>query len=110
LARSVDGTVKYSEPAVAVREAAELEARDIGTDLMRKAFAVERGPLTDKSGERSEQQGLSDLFAGAIGTYKNANSHRNVALDNPDEAAGIILLANHLLRIVDARDPTKAAP
>jgi Protein of unknown function (Hypoth_ymh) len=33
---------------VAVREAAGLSAADIGTNLMRKAFAIEDGPLTDK--------------------------------------------------------------
>ena len=88
---------------VAVRDAAGLSAADIGTNLMRKAFAIENGPLTDKSAEQGERQARSDLFAGAIGSYKNPHSHRNVSLDDPDEAAEIIMLANHLLRIVEAR-------
>jgi len=95
---------------VAVREAAGLEASDIGTKLMRKAFDVESGRLTDKAAEPAERQALSDLFAGAIGTYKNPHSHRDVALTDPAEAAEIVMLANHLLRIVDARAEARGQP
>jgi uncharacterized protein (TIGR02391 family) len=88
---------------VYVREAAKLEPSDIGPDLMRKAFYVENGPLTDKQSLKAERQARSDLFAGAIGSYKNPGSHRDVDLDDPLEAAEIVMLANHLLRIVDVR-------
>lgn len=93
---------------VAVREAAGLSAADIGTNLMRKAFHAKNGKLTDKSTEPAEREALSNLFAGAIGSYKNPHSHRNVPVVDPAEAAEIVMLANHLLRIVDSRKPSKA--
>lgn len=88
---------------VAVREASGLPAKEIGTNLMRQAFDPQTGSLTDMTAEKAEREARSALFAGAIGSYKNPHSHRYVALEDPDEAAEIIMLANHLLRIVDSR-------
>jgi hypothetical protein len=62
----------------------------IGVQLMREAFAPEAGPLTDTSAEGGERVGRMELFAGAIASYKNPHSHRDVDLDNPSEAIEIV--------------------
>lgn len=88
---------------VAVRKAAGLAETDLGVVLMRRAFHKTSGPLADMTLGEGEREARAHLFAGAIGSYKNPLSHRNVELDDPGEAADIIMLANHLLRIVDGR-------
>lgn len=99
----------FKEVEVAVRLTANLSDEDIGINLMRDAFKEEIGPLTDTSIPTAEQQSLSHLFAGAIGYYKNPQSHRKHPI-KADEAAEIIIMACHLLRIVDTRRFAKNPP
>lgn len=94
------------EVEVAVREASGLPAGLVGTGLMQQAFRPPKnegdqsGPLHHAEDEGGEAVAIMNLFAGAIGLFKNPASHRRVDFTDPTEAAEVVLLADLLLRLL----------
>lgn len=84
----------------AVRTAASLRPQDIGVQLMRSAFNPANGPLTDPNMPPGERDRMPDLFAGAIGVFKNPLSHRRVGKNNPAPVIEELMFASRLLRFV----------
>lgn len=91
----------FKQVEIAVRAGANLSDDDIGRKLMSKAFNENDGPLSDQSLPSAERGAIMHLFMGAVGAFKNPNSHREVGLDDPIRAAELLMFASHLLRMVD---------
>lgn len=89
------------EVEIYARELSGRQASDLGVKLMRDVWSPDDGALTDPALDKGERVALMELFAGAIGTFKNPPSHRQVDYDDPTEAAEVVLFADLLLRILD---------
>lgn len=90
----------FVQVEIAVREEAKLAATLVGVKLMREAFNPNTGKLTDMTLPVSERERIADLFAGAIGTFKNPLSHRKVGNTDPAPVIEELLFASRLLRFV----------
>jgi hypothetical protein len=73
---------------------------------MTKAFST-GGLLADPRLPASENVGRRDLFCGAIGWLRNPAGHRLTNFTD-QEAAEVLLFANHLLRVADEAATDKA--
>jgi uncharacterized protein (TIGR02391 family) len=85
---------------IRVRELARAPESLLGVKLMRRAFG-EDGSLRSPDLDPGEQVARMELFAGAIGLFKNPTSHREVEYGNPTEAAEVVLFADLLMRVLD---------
>jgi hypothetical protein len=85
--------VAFVQVEIAMRETANLPATLVGVKLMREAFNPNAGKLT-------ERERTADLFAGAIGTFKNRLSHRKFGNTDPSSVIEELLLASRLPRFV----------
>ncbi len=97
----------FKQVEIEIRSASGLNPDDFGVKLARKAFDPENGPLADTSVESGERLATMHFVSGAIGAFKNPQSHRHVNVEDPIQAIEMILIANHILRLVESRQTQK---
>jgi len=99
---------EYEQAVFASMKAVEVRVRKlaaygddvIGVALMNHAFGT-KGPLTDPTAQKGEQEGTRALFAGAYAVFRNPAGHREVDYDDVAEAAEAVQTASMLMRILD---------
>lgn len=85
----------------AVRKAATgLPAGLMGGPLMKQAFDPKKGPLGDPNLNAGVRAALPELFAGAMGVFRNPVAHGKVGKTDPAIVMEELMLASRLLRFV----------
>jgi uncharacterized protein (TIGR02391 family) len=89
-----------------VRKDGGFTSTDYGVALMKAAFAVPSGPLTDKAAATPQQNARQNLFAGSVGVFRNPMAHSTVIFSDPLDAYRQVILASQLPSMLDAiRNP-----
>ena len=76
-----------------------------GADLMWKVFSdnspgLMLNPLQSQS-DKDEQKGYMHIYAGVMMGIRNPRAHEHETLDSPQDALERLVLANHLIRVLD---------
>ena len=58
------------------------------------------GTLTDEFGNKSEQQGYRELYAGTVGVFRNRYAHRLVD-PTPEDGGAFIVFVNLMLKMLE---------
>lgn len=77
-----------------------LPAGLVGGPLMKQAFDKQKGPLRDPGLHPGEQAAMPNLFAGAMGVFRNPVAHRKVGKSDPASVIEELMIASRLLRFV----------
>ena len=88
---------------VEVRGATGRREDEYGVVLMQAAFNESSGRLSRDTEGIPSRRALQNLFAGALGCFKNPDSHTERVMSGPMEAMEELLLASRLMRFVDER-------
>jgi uncharacterized protein (TIGR02391 family) len=100
-ARAVEEAFKFL--ANHVKGQAGDATRD-GQDLMLHVFSVENPVLRlndlRRTSQRDEQAGYRFMLAGAMTGIRNPRAHEHTLRDQADVALEMLVLANHLMRVV----------
>ena len=100
---AVEQAFKYVNNMVKVKSG--LYDKD-GADLMRRVFS-ENSPVLmlnsfQTESDKNEQQGYMHIYAGVMTGIRNPRTHQHETLDSPRDAVERLVIANHLLRILDS--------
>lgn len=99
---------KYDEAILIAMKVVEVEVRaksgcdntDIGVKLIAKALNP-KNPILKLSDIPDEREAAHALFRGAIGSFKNPQSHRFLDTSDPVEAFECLCLASLLMRMLE---------